>query len=128
MKRTMYMLVLALMLAPLSMVGCGSDSGTAPTGDAGGTGGHLDGGGGTAGNDGGTRWDTGTPDVAQDTLAPLDTQAVDGPKVIDSGIHVDSTGVDSPMAVDVGASHDVAATLDTGAIDHPAVIDAGAID
>jgi hypothetical protein len=123
MKRTMYVLALALLLAPLSMVGCGSDSGTTPTTDAGGNGGHLDAGGGAGGNDGGTHWDTGAIDVAQDAPAPLDTQAVDGPKVIDSGTHVDSTGV-----VDVGAALDGAAPLDTGAADHPTAIDAAAID
>jgi hypothetical protein len=124
----MYLLALALLLAPLSMVGCGSDSGTTPTGDAGGTGGHLDGGGGTGGNDGGTRLDTGTIDVALDAPAPLDTQAVDGPKVIDSATHVDSTGVDTTIAVDVGSPLDGAAPLDTGAADKPAVIDVAAID
>ena len=77
MKPTMFALALALVLAPLSMVGCGSDSGTAPTRDAGGTGGHVDGGGGTGGNDGGTRWDTGTIDVVPDAPPPLDTQGID---------------------------------------------------
>ncbi len=127
MKRTMYLLALALLLAPLSMVGCGSDSGTPPTADAGGTGGHLDGGGGTAGNDGGTSSDTGAVDVAQDAPAPLDTQAVDGPKV-DTGTHVDSTSVDTTIAVDVGAPLDVAAPVDASTADHPAVIDSAAID
>jgi hypothetical protein len=127
MKRTMYLLALALLLAPLSMVGCGSDSVTTP-GDAGGTGGHIDAGGGAGGNDGGARWDTGATDVAQDAPAPLDTQAVDGPKGIDSATHVDSTGVDTSSAVDVGAALDGASTLDTGAADHPTVIDAAAID
>jgi hypothetical protein len=127
MKRTMYLLALALLLAPLSMVGCGSDSGTPPTGDAGGTGGHLDAGGGAGGNDGGTQLDTGTIDVAVDAPAPLDTQAIDGPKAIDSGTHIDSTGLDTGIKIDVGAPIDVAA-LDTGAADHPAAIDAAAID
>jgi hypothetical protein len=127
MKRTMYLLALALVLAPLSMVGCGSDSGTAPTSDAGGTGGHLDGGG-SGGNDGGSHWDTGAIDVAPDAPAPLDAQAVDGPKVIDSGTRIDSTGVDTAIAVDVAAPLDVAVPLDTGAADKPAVIDTAAID
>jgi hypothetical protein len=127
MKRTMYLLALALVLGPLSMVGCGSDSGTPPTGDAGGTGGHLDGGG-SGGNDGGTHWDTGAIDVAPDAPAPLDTQAVDGPKIIDSGTHLDSTAVDTAKAVDVAAPIDVAAPLDTGAADKPAVVDVAAID
>jgi hypothetical protein len=127
MKRTMYLLALALMLAPLSMVGCGSDSGT-PVADAGGTGGHLDSGGGTGGNDGGTHWDTGTTDVALDAPAPLDTQAVDGPKAIDSATHIDATGADTAIAVDVGAALDGASPLDTGAADHPVVIDVAAID
>jgi hypothetical protein len=130
MKRTMYLLALALVLGPLSMVGCGSDSGTTPTGDAGGTGGHLDGGG-SGGNDGSTHLDMGASDVVEhgpDAPAPLDTQAIDGPKVIDSGTHIDSTGVDTAIAVDVTAPLDVAAPLDTGAAEKPAVIDAAAID